>query len=261
MDEISISFRPVPPGRHRRNAIESKHSVIRSIYLRLKDAAEDRHNARYASYKAVSISNDLYGNDTLRAFEMEKGDTKPVMSKTALSAVPDDVIGAHEKLRARPKLALIQTSKAVKEIPVQVGDLVEVYQKKQHEKRGKWSVPKPVISVDHAAISVTVPGSKNSHLSIALVDLRAAVTLESPASSVLIGIDKLDDLLSELNGTGICASCESAIEGSHNDGNSILDCLEKTSMLTSPVMQTIFHKESENESQCIGQRMINTTLG
>lgn len=51
------------------------------------------------------------------------------MSKTALSVVPDDVIDAHEKLLARRKLALILKAKAVKEILIQVGDLVEVYQK------------------------------------------------------------------------------------------------------------------------------------
>lgn len=179
MDEVSISFRPMPPGRHSKNAIESKHKVIRSIYLRLKDAAGDRHNARYASYKAVSISNDLYGNNTLGAFEMARGYTKPVMCKTALSAVPDDVIDAHEKLRARRKLAFILNLKVVKEIPIQVGDLVEVYQKKQHEKRGKWSVPKPVISVDHAARSVTVPGKAER-------DVYVRPLRESPAKTTYL---------------------------------------------------------------------------
>lgn len=248
MDEVGISFRPVPPGRHSKNAIESKHNVIRSIYLRLKDAAVDRHNPRYASYKAVSISNDLYGNDTLSAFEMAKGYTKPVMCKTALSEVPDDDIDAHEKLRPRHKLALILKSKAVKEIPIQVGDLVEVYQKKQHEKSDKWSVPKPVISVDHAARSVTVPGSNNRPLSIALEDLRAAVPQESLASTVQLGIDKLDDLISELHGTGIGASCESAIEGSHTDGNSILDCLEKK-------FDADFSCDADNISPGVGERV------
>ena len=33
MDKVGIAFRPVPPGRHSKNAIESKHNVIRSIYL------------------------------------------------------------------------------------------------------------------------------------------------------------------------------------------------------------------------------------
>lgn len=87
-----------PPGRQRKNLIELKHNKIRSIYLRLKYAAWDQHNSRLASYKAVSISNDLYGNDTLSAFELAKGFTKPAMSNTALSLVPDDVITAHNKL-------------------------------------------------------------------------------------------------------------------------------------------------------------------
>ena len=45
MKERDISFRPVPPGRHSKNTIESKHNVIRSIYLRLKQDKGDSHKA------------------------------------------------------------------------------------------------------------------------------------------------------------------------------------------------------------------------
>lgn len=35
-DKLRIAIHPVPPGRHSKNTIESKHNVIRSIFMRLK---------------------------------------------------------------------------------------------------------------------------------------------------------------------------------------------------------------------------------
>ena len=172
----------------------------------------------------MSISNDLYGNDTLSAFELAKGFTKPVMSNQALSLVPHDVITAHEQLQARRKLALILKSKATKEIPIQVSELVEVYQKKQHEKRGKWSVPKPVILVDQAARSVTVPASNNRVLTIALENIRAAIPQDSLASTVQLGIDELDQVIDELlTKTG----------DEENDAALDRDCVESNTPATS----------------------------
>ena len=127
IEELGITLRPVTPVRHSKSAIGSKHRVIRSIYLRLKESAGTRHNAILAAYKAVSISNDLNGNDTMSAFELAKGFTKPVCSKPAGCAVPDDVIMAHEKIQARRKLAIMLKSKTVTEFPIRVGDLVEVF--------------------------------------------------------------------------------------------------------------------------------------
>ena len=128
---------------------------MRSIYLRLKESAGTRHNAILAAYKAVSISNDLYENDTMSAFELAKGFTKPVCSKPAGCAVPDDVIMEHEKIQARRKLAILLKSKTVTEFPIRVGDLVEVFQHRKHENRGKWSTPKSVLSENFNARSVT----------------------------------------------------------------------------------------------------------
>lgn len=93
----------------------------------------------------MSISNDLYGNDTMSAFELAKRFTKPVNSKPAELCVPINVIDAREQLQARRKLALIMRSKALTEVPVAIGDSVEIFQKKEKEKRGKWSQPKTVL--------------------------------------------------------------------------------------------------------------------
>lgn len=95
-------------------------------------------------------------------------------------------------------MALILKSKATKEIPIQTGERVEVYQEKKYEKRGKWSMPKPVISVNHAARSVTVPGSNNRVVSIALENIRNATPPNNLASTVQLGIDVLDELVDEI---------------------------------------------------------------
>lgn len=55
----------MPPGRHSKNDIESKQKATRIIYLRLKEDAEEGQDAKFASYKAVTTSNYLYGNDTI----------------------------------------------------------------------------------------------------------------------------------------------------------------------------------------------------
>jgi len=82
-DSLGIKIRPVPPRGHNKNAIESKNRVIRGIFLRLKNAAGDSFDPNVATYKAVSISNSLYGNDTMSVFEPTKGFSKPIHSKPA----------------------------------------------------------------------------------------------------------------------------------------------------------------------------------
>lgn len=131
----------MPPGRHSKNAKEFKHNIIRSIFLRLNEDAGTDFDSKLAAYKAVSISNDLYGNDAMSAFESAKGFRSPVAAERSDTVVPDDIRDARDQLQARRKLALILRSKAVKEVPLSVGDLVEVYQKKEHEKRGEMVRP------------------------------------------------------------------------------------------------------------------------
>lgn len=77
----------------------------------------------------------------MSAFESAKGFRSPVAAKPSDTVVPDDIRDARNQLQARRKFALILRSKAVKEVPLSVGDLVEVYQKKEHEKRGEMVRP------------------------------------------------------------------------------------------------------------------------
>lgn len=89
----------------------------------------------------MSISNEPYGNDTIPEYQLAEGFYNPVAANTIDIVVLDDVRDACDQLQARRKLALILRSKAVTEVPLSIGDVVEVYKKKEHEKRGKQPDP------------------------------------------------------------------------------------------------------------------------
>lgn len=60
IDELGIKFELVPKQRHYKNAIESKHSIIRSMFIRLKEHQNEDFDQNIAIYKAISISNTLW---------------------------------------------------------------------------------------------------------------------------------------------------------------------------------------------------------
>lgn len=101
--------------------LESKHNIIRSIFLRLSDAG---NNHKIAAMKAVNVSNDLYGNEILSSFELARGFNKPFQSSSQLKVIPNDLVTAQEQLQAKCKLTLILRSIATTELPIAVGDSV-----------------------------------------------------------------------------------------------------------------------------------------
>ena len=48
---LDIEFQKIPPSRQNKNKLESKHGVIRSVFLRLLNEKED--NAELAAMQAV----------------------------------------------------------------------------------------------------------------------------------------------------------------------------------------------------------------
>lgn len=64
LSQYGTSFPPVPPRRHHKNVLESKHDIIRAIFIRLKSASPSSLPALFVS-SVVRISNDLYGSDTM----------------------------------------------------------------------------------------------------------------------------------------------------------------------------------------------------
>ena len=219
VDYGNIPMRPVPPGRHSKNSIESKPNVIRSMYIRLKESAGDGHDASVASYKVVSISNDLYSNENLSAFELAKGFTKPIINSPKSNFVPQSLLKAHEEPKARRKLALILKSNATQEVPLNIGDLVDVYSKKQHEKRGNWWAPQPVLWIEHVARSVTIAG-RNQHLrTVTIENLRPATPRQDLAQGVQEGIDQLDELLDDLTRSNVSPNAEQVPSTKENSDN------------------------------------------
>ena len=189
-----IEPRPIPPRRHNKNVLESKHKIIRDIFLRLlgdEDISDDNVNGPVLVQMALRISNDLYGNDITSANELPKGYTRPIQPGKFPKEIPSEIRSAREKLMAKRKLTLIMRSKATSDAEVQTGDLVQVYIKNQNEKRGSWTAPKPILAFDHKSQTVKVPGSKGRTIEAAVEDVRHAVTDDHLAVAVQDAIDQL----------------------------------------------------------------------
>lgn len=74
------------------------------------------------------------GNDFMSLHEVTKGYTRPIDANKFLLPVPDELRSAHEELLAKRKLAKLLRSKAVKDLPVKVGDLIQVFIKQDKER-------------------------------------------------------------------------------------------------------------------------------
>ena len=162
-----ITARPIPARRHNKNVIESRHKVIRDIFVCIRS-----DNAAYietmSARQAIRISNDLYGNDVRSCHEFAKGFTRPIESGTLPKIIPQDVREAGATLRAKRKLNLILKSKSTTTVPIKVGNLVQIFIKLKNEKRGKWSSGKPVLSYDKISGIVTVPGQNGRTMNAAI---------------------------------------------------------------------------------------------
>lgn len=196
-----IELRPLPPRRHNKNVLESKHKVIRDIYIRIK-----HHNSQTSSkvspqtlvQQALRISNDLYGSDTMSANELAKGYTRPLICSQLPVSVPQEIVTAHQNLVARRKLCLILKSKATNDEPVRPGDLVEIYIKLKNGKRGEWTAPRPVLSYDRSTNTVSVPGANGKTVRAAIEDVRPALRNDALAQQIQVSIDEIQDELASL---------------------------------------------------------------
>lgn len=91
--------------------MESKHKIIRYVFLFPMDHAKNDYDAQLEALQAVRVSNDLYGNQVLTLFEKVRGLTKPVAPRRLVYAVNDELQQVQENLRDRRILALIMKSK------------------------------------------------------------------------------------------------------------------------------------------------------
>jgi len=128
----------------------------------------------------------------MSAHELAKGFTRPIITHSRPTILPSEILTAHEKLIAKRKLMQILRSKTVAEPSISVGDIVEVFIKRENEKRGKWTSPKPVISVDADTFSVTVPGKNGRKNRAAFEDIRLSVANDNFSKVIQDAIDALD---------------------------------------------------------------------
>ena len=199
-----IEHRPIPTRRHNKNVIESKHRIIRDIYLRLKHECNEENaiKERLIVQQALRISNDLYGSDVCSAQELAKGYTRPATVGSYPVIVPEDILQAHDNLLAKRKLTRILRSKTTSDIPVKVDDIIQIFIREQKDKRGKWSVPKVILDFDRNSGTVAVPGKNGKTIKAAIEDVRPALPENTLASAVQDGIDtlsrSLDDVIDQL---------------------------------------------------------------
>lgn len=74
-----VKFRLMPPRRHSKSLVNSKHGVIRSLSLTLPSTSP-RVSPQLLALRSVKVSNELYGNDWMSSHEMAKELTKSVVS-------------------------------------------------------------------------------------------------------------------------------------------------------------------------------------
>ena len=89
--------------------------------------------------------------------------------------MPQDVRGTHQELIAKGKLDGILRTNAIKETAVKVGGMLRVFIRTENQKRGNWSLPKPVLSYEISYRTITVPGAKGKYVKTAIEDVRHAV--------------------------------------------------------------------------------------
>lgn len=190
LKRYEIELRPVPPRRHCINPIDPRHGTIRSIFLRLK-SAEPQKPDRLHTIRAIRISNDLYGSDTLSAFEMKKGFSKPLISSQRPIPVDEELHTAHDELIAKRKLTLIMRTNTFLSAQLKIGDLVQVFLHDGKSKRGSWNSPRNVLSINSEVRSITVPGRSGKVISADIENVRAHTENEL-ASSIQKSIDQLE---------------------------------------------------------------------
>lgn len=124
MTEHSIYFRPVSPLRQFKNVLESKHGIIRSIFLRLL-TAENPPLPVLADQRYIRISNVLYVSGTYSDFEMANVFSRPLAN--IFQPIIYDIFEAQKVLPNKKKQARILRAKSNTDIQISPGDLVEPF--------------------------------------------------------------------------------------------------------------------------------------
>lgn len=123
---IGANPQPVAHRPHHNNVLESKKSVLRSIYLCLK-SARTGNSIKFSASQSVAKCNDVYGSDTFSAYEIAKGFTRPLDRIQNRFPLQQNLRNAHDERVAKQKQNLIRRSYATSSPPIQVGDMMNFY--------------------------------------------------------------------------------------------------------------------------------------
>lgn len=94
--------------------LESKHRIIRDVFERLKTSIPHDDRACISalnSRRALRISNDLYGNEVLSVYELEKGHPRSIEVEKSPELLTQDLFAANGTLLAKLKLTFMLRSK------------------------------------------------------------------------------------------------------------------------------------------------------
>lgn len=186
---IGSNFEPIPPRCHSKNVLESRHGILRPIFLRLRQG-DGAVNERVHISMASDVSNQLYGSYIMSAYELAHGFLKPLSDYP--TQLPDELLQAHNTLEAKWKLAPILRSKSPDNSAVSPGDMVEIYIKQPNHKLGSWSALHVVFYTDLETCSITFPVSCGRNVKAAFEDTRPAIADECFAQTVREANDVFD---------------------------------------------------------------------
>lgn len=79
-------------------------------------------------------------------------------------------------------------------MPINIVHLAEIYSKGQHQERGRWSDPIPIITINREARSI-LPGKRNHELCVALEGVRKAIIHEGLSELVADSMQMLDEII------------------------------------------------------------------
>lgn len=209
--------------------------------------------------QVMHVSNNLYGNDIVSSYELAKGYTIPLTEDRSMLQVPKEKIDAHNVLKAKRKLNLILRAKSVNNPSISIGDLVDVFIKLSHQKRGKWTGPKKVLSVNLEAQSITYAGKRGKKCTTALEDVRVAIENGSLAKHIQLANNELDNLINE-NTDSIESSNDSIIENRSSEEETEIVHEEPEIVHEINIVPEVEHEANMSEESEPAQILDNVSL-
>lgn len=84
LTDENIEERSLPPRRHNKEVLESKHKIIQDILQRLKTTTVNHDKdgmSQLNVQQSIRIWNDLYDNGIISAHELDKGYPRPIKAE------------------------------------------------------------------------------------------------------------------------------------------------------------------------------------